>query len=218
MSDIVYLSNVRLSFPHLIEPQITKDPTTGNERRSYNCEILVKPEDPGFAAFMKQCQAIALAKWGENAGTVLQMIQNDRKMRCFAKGEEKISKKTFKPYDTHVGMMSISAGRDTPPQMIQADGKPVDPMNSMAYQAMARQMYAGCRVNVALKPWAQNNKHGVAIRCDLVALQFAGDDKPFGEGSIDASGMFGAVAAAPTAVAAQPAMPATPFPSFLGGQ
>jgi hypothetical protein len=84
-------------------------------------------------------------------------------------------------------------------------------------------MYGGCRVNAAIKPWLQSNAYGNGVRCDLVALQFAGDDTPFGEGAADASGMFGAVAApaAPTGMfgtaAAPQQMPAAPFglPSFL---
>jgi hypothetical protein len=56
----------------------------------------------------------------------------------------------------------------------------------------------------------------------LIAVQFAGDDTAFGEGAVDASNLFGAVAGAPAgfgAVAA--AMPTAPFgapagmPSFL---
>jgi hypothetical protein len=111
--------------------------------------------------------------------------------------------------------------------MIQADGQPIDPTNTMAYQQLARKMYGGCRVNAAIKPWPQDNKHGRGIRCDLIAVQFAADDTPFGEGAVDASGMFGAVAGAPAgmfapAAAPAPAMPAAPFgapaglPSFFG--
>jgi hypothetical protein len=98
----------------------------------------------------------------------------------------------------------------------------------MAYQALTRQMYGGCRVNVAVKPWLQENKHGRGIRADLVAVQFAGDDQAFGEGAVDASGMFGAVAAAPAGMfgAAAPApaflQPAAPqqmpLPPFMTGQ
>jgi hypothetical protein len=111
----------------------------------------------------------------------------------------------------------------------------------MAYQQLARKMYGGCRVNAAIKPWPQDNKHGRGIRCDLIAIQFAGDDAPFGEGAVDASGMFGAVAGAPAGMfgataeqrnaAAQGApfganpMPAAPFagapaglPPFMMGQ
>jgi hypothetical protein len=103
----------------------------------------------------------------------------------------------------------------------------------MAYQQLTRKMYGGCRVNAAVKPWLQENTHGRGIRCDLIAVQFAGDDVAFGEGNVDASGMFGAVAGgaapgfAPAGVPgfAAPQMPAAPFPgapaglpSFLGGQ
>ena len=83
---------------------------------------------------------------------------------------------------------------------------------------------------------------GNGFRFDLVAVQFFKDDAPFGEGVVDASGLFGAVqqAAGPTASGADavpgfmggagsapvPPMPAPPFgapaapvlPSFLGGQ
>jgi hypothetical protein len=111
--------------------------------------------------------------------------------------------------------------------VIQADGQPIDPANTMAYQQLARKMYGGCRVNAAIKPWPQDNKHGRGIRCDLIAVQFAGDDTPFGEGAVDASGMFGAVATAPAgmfgaAPQGAPAMPTAPFgapaglPSFFG--
>ena len=96
----------------------------------------------------------------------------------------------------------------------------------MAFQQLARKMYGGCRVNAAVKPWLQENKHGRGIRCDLIAVQFASDDTAFGEGAVDASNLFGAVAPAPAGMfgaAAQraPAMPAAPvagLPSFLGGQ
>jgi hypothetical protein len=92
----------------------------------------------------------------------------------------------------------------------------------MAYQQLARKMYGGCRVNAAVKPWPQDNKHGRGIRCDLIAVQFAGDDTAFGEGAVDASNLFGAVAGAPVpgfnTMAGNNAMPAAPFaglPSFL---
>jgi hypothetical protein len=227
MSEIVFLSNVRLSFPHLAEPQRQVNEQTGKERISYNCEFIMPQDHPGFAQFMQRYGVMALEKWKEHAQTVMGMIQNDRKTRCYGVGTEKVNKKTFKPYDGYadVGAVFLTAGRDTAPQMIQGDGSPIDPSNTMAYQQLARKMYGGCRVNAAVKPWLQDNKHGRGIRCDLIAVQFAGDDTPFGEGAVDASNLFGAVAAAAPAgfgtVAAAAGMPAAPFaglPSFLGGQ
>lgn len=221
MSDIVFLSNVRLSFPHLAEPQKQVNEATGATRISYNAEFLMPQDHPGFQQFMARYAAVALDKWKEHANTVMGMIQNDRKTRCFGQGSEKVNKKTFLPYDGYAGNVFITAGRDTPPQMIQADGQPIDPSNTMAYQALARKMYGGCRVNAAIKPWPQDNKHGRGIRCDLIAVQFAGDDTAFGEGAVDASNLFSSVSNPAQAQAAPGggfAMPAAPFgglPSFL---
>jgi hypothetical protein len=180
------------------------------------------PQDhAGFGQFMAKYGAMSLEKWKEHANTVMQMIQGDRKTRCYGRGEEKVNKKTFQPYDGYAGNVFITAGRDSQPQVIQADGQAIDPTNSMAYQQLARKMYGGCRVNAAVKPWLQDNKHGRGIRCDLIAVQFAADDKPFGEGAVDASNLFGAVAGAPAGMfsptAAMPAAPFAGLPSFLTG-
>ena len=220
--DIIYFSGVRLSFPHLVTPQEQANEQTGVKRISYNGELIMPQDNPGFQQFMAKYGELALNAWKENAAAVMQMILQDRKSRCFGRGEEKINKKTFTPYDGYPGMVYVTVGRDTPPQMIQDNGQPIDPNNSMAYQQLARKMYGGCYVNAAVKPWIQQNKHGNGIRCDLVALQFCKDGEAFGDGGApDVSGMFGAVVgAAPSFM--QPAaapMPAAPFgmPSFLGG-
>jgi len=210
MSEVIYLSDVRLSFPHFAEPQRQRNEVTGQERISYNCELLMAPDHPAFAQFMKRYGELALLKWGEHAQNVMQMVQNDRKFRCYGRGDEKINKKTFQPYDGYQGQVYITCGRDTPPQAIQDDGRPVDPSNTMAYQAVTRKMYGGCRVNVAIKPWLQDNKHGRGVRCDLVAIQFLRDDTPFGEAAVDVSNIFKPVAAAPAAAPAQQSIPGLP--------
>ena len=228
MSEVIYLSNVRLSFPHIAQPQEQTNEQTGAKRISYNCELLTPETDPGFVQFMARYAELALENTKEHAQAVMQMILSDRKSRCFGRGEEKIDKKTYKPYVGYAGNVYLTAGRDTPPQLIQENGQPIDPANSMAYQQLARKLYGGCRVNVAVKPWWQRanpaRQYGHGVRCDLIAVQFAKDDEAFGEGNIDASSMFAAVTGAAPAFMQQPAaqMPAAPFgaptlPSFLGG-
>ena len=244
MSEVIFLSDVRLSFPHIAEPQKQINDQTGKERISYNCEFIMPQNHPGFAQFWTVYQKMMTEAFAEHAGTVMQMIQNDRKLRGFGMGLEKVNKKTFKPYDGYDGNVFITAGSERMPQIIQADGNPVDPMNTMACVQLARRLYGGCRVNAAVKPWVQKNKHGNGIRFDLIAVQFLRDDVPFGEGAVDVTGMFGAVAA-PTGPSASgaampafmggfapaPAMPPAPFaapafgapaapalPSFLGGR
>ena len=217
MSEIIYLSNVRLSFPHLAEPQRQVNEATGKERISYNCEFIMPRDHADFTQCMQRYGSMVLEKWKEHAQTIMSMIQNDRKLRCFGRGEEKVNKKTFQPYDGYAGHVFITAGRDSQPQVIQADGQPIDPTNTMAYQQLTRKMYGGCRVNAAVKPWLQENKHGRGVRCDLIAVQFAGDDTPFGDGAVDASNLFGAVAGAAPAGFAPAGMPAAPFPGASGG-
>lgn len=214
MLDVIFLSNVRLSFPHLAEPQRTENPTTGTVRIAYNADFLMPEGDPGFQQFMRHYKNLMAQTFADNAHVVMNMILADRKLRCFGRGEEKVNKKTFTPYDGYPGNCYLSASNDRPPQMIQSDGKPVDPANTMAFQALARKMYGGCRVNVAVKPWVQKNKHGNGIRCDLVAVQFANDDTPFGDGVPDVSGMFGAVAQTSAAAGMFGAAPAQ-LPTFF---
>jgi len=239
MSDVIFLSDVRLSFPHIAEPQRTVSETTGKERVSYNADFIMAPNHSGFAQFWAKYNEMMVAKFKEHAAAVMNIIQTDRKLRGFGQGAEKVSIHTHLQYDGYADNVFITAGSDRMPQMIQADGSPVDPANTMACNQLARRFYGGCRVNAAVKPWVQQNKHGNGFRCDLVAVQFFKDDVAFGEGAPDVTGMFGTVAApvGPSAGGqAAPAMPwmtppatqmpAPPFgapvapalPSFFGGR
>lgn len=222
MSEIIMLSDVRLSFPNLIEAQKNQTPD-GKFRLSYNAEFLMPPDHKGFQEFSNRVGEISTEKWKDKAQNVLGMIQQDRKLRCYGQGSEKVNQKTFQIYNGYEGMVYITAGVTTiaespdavpkRPQMIGADGIPVDPDNTMAYQQVARKLYGGCRVNAAIKPWCQENKHGRGIRCDLIAIQFLRDDEAFGEGAVDVTELFGSVAGA------QPAQPVEMgLPPFLSGQ
>lgn len=209
MADPVFLSNVRLSFPSLVEPRAA----TPESPKKYSADFLMTPDHPDFSKFMQEVGKAALEKWGEHSQNVLQLIQSDRKLRCYGSGAERINKKTFQPYDGYQGVVYISANRDNPPQMIGLDGKPVDGSNIMAYQALARKLYGGCYVHAVVRPWCQENKHGRAIRCDLMAVQFARDGEAFGEGVADVSNMFGAVTAPTQAAPVATGIPGLPpFP------
>ena len=95
MSEVIFLSDVRLSFPHIAEPQRKVNEQTGKERISYNCEFLMPQDHAGFQKFMQAYATLAQNTWKEHAQQVMQMIQADRKSRCFGLGSEKVKKKTF---------------------------------------------------------------------------------------------------------------------------
>ena len=214
MSDIIYLSNVRVSFPQLVEPKKTTN-EKGEVRTAWSADFILPPDSQQYKQVMQQYMTLAADKWKERAQTIMQMIQADRKSRCYGNGAEKVNKTTLLPYDGYEGNAYVSAISNRQPQMIQPNGQPVDASNSMAYQAIARGVYGGCYVNAAIRLWLQENTHGRGVRCDLVAIQFSKDGDAFGGGGADVTGMFGAVAA-PSAVPVQAAMPAAPFPGMPG--
>ena len=212
--EIIFAQDVLLSFPHLVEAYKGKM-AAANAAPKYSADFILTPSHPALKSFMERYAELAQQKWAEHAQTVMGMIQSDRKLRCFGPGTEKVDKKTFKPYAGYDGNFFISASRENAPQMIRGDGTPVEASNVMEYQALARKMYGGCYVNVALRPWLQDNSFGRGIRCDFVAIQFSKDGTPFGDtaGTADLSNMFGAVSA-PAAPAA-PAFAMPGLPSFM---
>lgn len=215
-NEIIFATDLVLSFPHLVDAH--KAPTAApTVQPKFSADFIIPVDHPALKAFMHRYAEMAQAKWGENANAVMQMIQADRKNRCFGMGTEKVDKKTFKPYKGYDGKAYITASRADRPQMIRADGSPVDASNTMEQQALARKMYGGCYVNVALKPWIQENSFGRGIRCDLVAIQFAKDGESFGDAAEpDVTNMFAAVAA-PVGAASNPFAPQAPAAPVMPG-
>ena len=193
------------------------------------------PDTPGSSSSTSTTVRLMVATFAEHASTVMQMIQNDRKLRGFGHGSEKVNK-NLRPYDGYPGMVFITAGSERQPQMIQDNGQPVDPANTMACMAIARKMYGGlpgqrCDQAVGAEEQARQ-RHPLRPR---------GGPVPAGRCTLwrrrwDVTGLFGAVAA-PTGPSASgaampgfmggggfapvPPMPAAPFgaptlPSFLG--
>jgi hypothetical protein len=178
--------------------------------------IDIDPSHPQIKEFMAKYSQLALQAWKEHAGPVMQSIQNDKRARCFGMGPEKVNEQTFKPLEGYGQGVWINAKNKVRPQMIRADANQAT--TDMESLELARKIYGGCRVNVALKPWLRTTNRGVS--CELVAVQFAGDDKAFGEGAVDASGMFGAVAGAAASAPSflQPAAAQMPLPPFMSAQ
>jgi len=203
MAEIIQLSNVRLSFPNLVEAKLPKGVPNGSAK--FNADFILTPDHPDYARFMQAVKGVAMEKWKEQAMARLNAMQGERRMRCFGDGSEKVNQTTLKVYDGYEGMkyISASANADSAPVMVRANGSVCDNGNTMERSTLARKLYGGCFVNVAVRPWAQDNQFGKAVRCELVALQFFKDGTPFGE-ETNVEGMFKAVApdAAPAAAPA----------------
>lgn len=217
----IILQNVRASFPRIVEPEINK--SFPNTPPKYSMNLIIPKDHPGMAEFMKSVQALAVDKWKEHAGTILQMANGNKKLRCYGAGEEVMNSTTFEVYKGYPGMLYISAGsdKDHPPQIIKRDSNGLaQAAHDLERQELAKRIYGGCRVNVAISPWLQDNAGGRAVRCNLLAIEFAGDDEPLGDGggATNVAGLFGNIPAPVAAPAAAPAAGGMTFPgmpSFL---
>lgn len=231
---IIYFSNVRCSFPHLATPFLSRK--FPNSPPMFGIDIIdLDPSSASVKEFMIAVTTAAQATFKEHTSAVMQVIQGDKRARCFGMGSEKINEETFKPLEGYGSGSWINAKNKTRPQIIRPDGSVAQ--TEMEALDLARKIYGGCYVNVALKPWIRTTNRGVG--CDLVAVQFAKDGPAFGDGtSVDVTGLFGQVAqqAGPSASGmnapampwmqpspAQQQMPPPPFgapqlPSFLGGR
>lgn len=205
----LFITKARLSFPHLVSPQANKNEPS--KPGTYSADLILSETSPDWVAFMKHYATAIQERFKDQAPIVMNLIQAKTKLRCFGNGNEKINGKTGEIYSGYAGNMFISTKTSDyqQPQIINALGQKIDNANAMLYRDLTSKMYAGCLVNAVVKPWIQDNEHGRAYRCELVALQFAADGDPFGKPETDVSSFFGAVATAPAAAA--PAMGLPPF-------
>jgi hypothetical protein len=221
MADVdlrVRLDNVRLSWPHIAEPQIRKYDDGQDKNPQYNAEFILTPDHPAWDRYHKVVAHVAEMKWPGKSQGILQMLQMERRNRKWGWGQEKIQKSTMQPYPSYAGMVFIGAASERMPKIFDGDGNLIPPTNTMACKELARKMYGGCRVNAVVKPWGWNNKQGGSgISNDFLAIQFLADDEPFGEGQSDTTDLMGATpqAQVPAAPAwgppgGAPAMPAPP--------
>lgn len=191
----LFITKSRLSFPHLVEPQINKNEPS--KPGSYNGDLI--PSKSDWTAFMALCNSLVQERFKDQAQVVMNLMQAKAKLRCYGDGNEKINGKTGEVYSGYAGNMFISTKSFDKPQIINASGAKIDNDNSMLYRDLTSKMYAGCYVNAVIKPWIQDNEHGRGVRCELVALQFAADGEPFGKPEADVTSFFSAVdAPAPT--------------------
>ena len=199
VNPLVRFNNVRLAFPHIYEKSTPKG--SPNATPAYSSDFIVDPSANAaeWKAFENTVRLMAEEKWKAIAPQVLEVIQGDRKMRCFGSGNEKRDKKTMQPYAEFDGMLFIGGrGVENAPDLYSQTGELIDVNNALDD---APKFYGGCYVNVAIKLWLQDNAHGRAVRSELVAIQFLKDGEPFAAHKVDTRGMFGAVDGAPAATA-----------------
>ncbi len=200
----IWIKRARLSFPDLAKPK-TQTYKDGSTSTKYGATALMEPGAPAYAELSELIMKVAKEKWPADAEAVMAMINNDKKLRCYGPGEEKVSQKTFKPYEGYPGMVFLGGSSDNQPQLIGTDGQPLPPTANLN-QLFNGGNYCSFIFNI----WAQDNAHGKAIRCNLVAVQYLEEGESFGAPAVDATDVFQQVEGAPAAAASATPMPGMP--------
>ena len=88
----------------------------------------------------------------------------------------------FVEYDGYKNAISIKAGNNRRPTVINRDTSPLIEEDNI--------IYAGCYVNASLELWFQDNSYGKRVNCNLLGIQFVKDGENFGAGDVDVTSSF----------------------------
>lgn len=153
----ILLKGVRLSYPHLFKKWAGEDGQTPK----YSGRFLVdkKTHEKEIEALREHIKAF---------------------MKEHGKGKKASPRKWFFRDGDHEeetggdevkGQWYIAASENTRPNAINKDKSPVSEEDDI--------LYAGCVVNVLIRPWFQNNKFGIRVNANLLAVQFVRDGERF---------------------------------------
>lgn len=155
MSDeFIMISGARVSFPHLFKP-----PVINGEEGKCGAVFMLEPEK----------HAKVIAKIEEGIADLCAQKFKGRKLPsdklCLRDGEDK-----GRP--EYEGYMVLSANNRNRPVVLRGDGK------TKIEDETDSPIYGGCHTNAKIRLWAQDNKYGKRINCELIAIQFHSDGDP----------------------------------------
>lgn len=185
----VKLKNVRLSFPHLFEPQegMVDDDTGKKGPDKYGASFLIPKETAEgkatLAAIKAAADGVKTEKWGKNPPKL-----KPEKI-CLRDGDQE----DWDGYENHFYLTSSNTRQ---PVLIDrrkgVDGQWLRLLdcNGEPVPGALELLYAGCYVNAVVSLWAQDNKHGKRINASLEAVQFLRHGEAFGAKPVNPDDSF----------------------------
>lgn len=178
------LKDVRLSFPTLgIAEYYQNKKTKDTDERRWTGTFLIPTNSPQWKVVNDMIITVAKASFEKKWEQVLAAIEGNAQKFCWIDGK----KKAYEGYQGAWALTSLrkeSAGR---PGVFDSDKSPIYKPDGTLYEGKAMRVYAGAYVNAHVNFWAQDNTHGQAVRCELVAVQRNKDGDAFSGGmAVDA--------------------------------
>lgn len=168
----VYLKNVRLSFPHLLE----KHKATEDAKPKYSAEFLIDPNTKiGKENIKKVEAAYAEAEMKAFKKKGLRYKPD----RCHYKdGDDCVGQASGEVYDGYAGMKVVKASSDTMPSLLSRARKPISPDNSP--------FYGGCYVEAIVRFYGTSKGGAPGLFATLEAVRFWDDGEHFGSAPVGA--------------------------------
>jgi hypothetical protein len=162
----VRIDGVVCSYPHLDKPWKKND----GDREKYSVTGLAPKETHGEAKAL-------LVEMINNLLTSNKMGKIGAEHKFVRNGDTEDG--PLKPETENMWIIKSSENPDRPPKVRDQLAKLMSP------EKIAKTIYAGCIINILIRPWAQDNKHGKKINANLVGVQFVRDGTRIGEAAID---------------------------------
>lgn len=176
---VIFLKNVRLSYPDLFEPKAFEEGTP-----RYGAQFLTDEGDANDKLIRKTiAEAIAEAfPDAKHAASFKKKVEGQKGQFCYRDGDTVV-------YDSHQGHWFLAAHRGEdkgPPAIVDNKADPATGKPAVLTAASGR-IYSGCYVNAKVEIWVQSGKY-TGVRATLLAVQFAADGEAFAGSPASADG------------------------------
>lgn len=174
----IRIDNVRLSFPHLAQPQENENDNGQTTKKFGVVGMLPKSTHGAAKDLIKQ---------------VIEKLISDNEAKV-AKENWFLKNGDDKEQEEYAGHFIINTSESRRPAVRDRKG------NLLEVDEIEQMFYGGCWGNLLIRPWYFNGKaknssktYPKRISCGIVAVQFVRDDESFGQGRISDEGVFGAI-------------------------
>lgn len=162
----IRIDDVRLSYPHLWKPYAggkNDDGQPGKEK--YSCKGLIdlKTRKEDILKIRNAARAFSASQLKDKNGKGI-VVPDEKLFIRNGSGSGKPEQE---------GMWIISASEDTPPTVLGRGNVALTEKDGI--------IFAGCRVSLLIRMWAQDNKFGKRINANLLLVRFMAKDEPFSQ-------------------------------------
>jgi hypothetical protein len=171
----IRIEDVRIAFPAIAAPQ-----AFGDGEPAYGGRFIIVPGSANAKLLAKTFKEVADEMWKDKGPSVLKALRADKKMAYI---EQEYLNKEGVPYDGFADSYYLQTrNAKVQPGVFNKYNERLTSKSDIE-----RTIYGGCYVTAQVEVWAQDNKYGRRLNCNLLGLIFRADGPGFGGGAAPSS-------------------------------